>query len=194
MAIAPEDVAAPVLTYEDYLAEGEIFKRYDIIDGVRIFMTNPTRRHQRILLRISRLFYAFELETRSGETLVAPQDVLITRSPLRTRQPDVAFISRERLERNAEETNPAPLDPSPELVVEVLSPGERLRARAARIADYCSVDVRECWVVDPRTLTVEVLRLTPDGPVSIATYGQSEALSSEVFPGLRLPVAAFFAD
>ncbi|HZP81167.1 MAG TPA: hypothetical protein VFB21_05995 [Chthonomonadaceae bacterium] len=31
------------------MAEGEINTRYDILDGVRIYMTNPTRRHQRIL-------------------------------------------------------------------------------------------------------------------------------------------------
>jgi Uma2 family endonuclease len=43
MAIATER-----LTYEQYLAEPEIRRRYDIIDGVRVFMTNPTIQHQEI--------------------------------------------------------------------------------------------------------------------------------------------------
>ena len=52
MAIAappasPSPPARDLLTYEQYLVEPEIVARYDIIDGVRIFMANPTRRHQR---------------------------------------------------------------------------------------------------------------------------------------------------
>ena len=31
MAIAPTEIPPQLLTYEAYLAEGEVFKRYDII-------------------------------------------------------------------------------------------------------------------------------------------------------------------
>jgi len=48
------------MTYEEYLAEGEVFKRYDIIDGVRHLMPNPTRLHQRILLNLARILHRFE--------------------------------------------------------------------------------------------------------------------------------------
>jgi Uma2 family endonuclease len=190
---AREPEASAVMTYEDYLAEGEVFKRYDIIDGVRIFMPDPTRRHQRILLRVALLLDNYETQSRGGQTIPAPSDVLIRRVPLRTRQPDVLFISSERLALNPPETDPAPLDPAPELVVEVLSPNERAGARAAKIRDYCSVDVRECWIVSPDARTIEVLRLTPEGPQSVATYGEGESAVSITFPGLAVPVAAVFA-
>jgi hypothetical protein len=44
MALATPPPAAHLLTYEEYMAEPETNQRYDIIDGVRVFM-NPTRLH-----------------------------------------------------------------------------------------------------------------------------------------------------
>jgi hypothetical protein len=54
MAVATRNASSSLLTYEQYMAEKEIYRRYDILDGVRIFMTNPNARHQRIVLRIAR--------------------------------------------------------------------------------------------------------------------------------------------
>ena len=93
MAVAPQSVSALPLTYEQYLVEGEINQRYDIVDGVRDWMPNPTRQHQRIALNIAESFRVYERATRRGETIIAACDVLIQRNPLRTRQPDVLFIS-----------------------------------------------------------------------------------------------------
>jgi Uma2 family endonuclease len=188
-----ETAAAPLLTYEAYLAEGEVNRRYDILDGVRVFMTNPTRRHQRILIRIAELLLAYERRSGRGEALTAPTDVLIRRAPLRTRQPDVLFISHAQLAKCAADTDPAPLEAAPELVVEILSPSETPRARDARIRDYQSVGVQECWVVSPAAGSVTVLRLTPAGAETAATYGSGDTIASLTFPDLTLPVAEIFA-
>ena len=56
MAIAPP---THLLTYEEYLAEGEVMLRYDIVDEARE-VTNPNRKHQRIVIRLARLFEEFE--------------------------------------------------------------------------------------------------------------------------------------
>lgn len=191
MSVAPRH-EAPVLTYEAYLAEGEVMARYDIIDGIREPMTNPTRRHQRILRRVARLLEDYEAETRSGQVLVAPIDVLISRRPLRTRQPDVLFIGNARLAQNPPETDAAPLEVAPELVVEILSPNETRRARSTKLADYCAVDVRECWIIDPATETVEVLRLSADGPHTVAVFGRGMVVRSGFLPVLRLQVDRIF--
>ena len=46
MAVAAQQVEPKILTFEDYLLEGEINQRYDIIDGVRVFyMASPTIPH-----------------------------------------------------------------------------------------------------------------------------------------------------
>jgi Uma2 family endonuclease len=188
MAIATER-----LTYEQYMAEEEIRKRYDIIDGIRVFMTNPSIRHQEVQGNVYVGLRAWRQVRGSGRVILAPCDVLIHRTPLRTRQPDVLFISQERLgDRSLDD--PSPLAPAPELVIEILSPGNVGRALEEKLADYARVGVGECWLVNPTSQTVEVLRLTPQGTETVATYGQSEAVQSITFPDLMMPVADVFAS
>src|SRR5664279_423252 len=51
---------------------------------------------------------------------------------------------------------------APQLVVEVLSPGNTRRERERKLADYASLGVPEMWVVSPEARTVEVLYLESD--------------------------------
>ena len=41
MAVLEAEVSPKLLTYEDYLAEGVVYGRYDIIDGVRCLHAKP---------------------------------------------------------------------------------------------------------------------------------------------------------
>ncbi len=156
-------------------------------------MPNPTRRHQGILLNLAEQLHAYERRTHSGKTIIAPSDILIRRAPLRIRQPDVLFISNERLAQCGKDTDPAPLTTAPELVVEVLSPSDTGRVLEGKLADYRAVGVQECWGVHTNTQKVEVLRLILERAETVATYSGSETLQSATLPGLTLPVAALFA-
>ncbi len=195
MAIAqPQERLAPtLLTYEAYLSEGTIKRRYDIIDGVREFM-NPTRRHQKLLGNLYELFRAYERQAKTGEVVLAPCDVLIRYSPLRTRQPDLLYIGTERLAQNPPRTDPQPLRPAPELVVEILSPSDKPSVLDAKIADYCAVDVLECWLVRTDLQTVEILQLSPMGSRSVAVYVLGQTVQSLTFSDLTLAVDAIFAE
>lgn len=186
-------VAAPkLLTYGDYLREGETNWRYDIIDGVRVNMPSPNPRHQRIAQKITRLLEDYETKSQRGFTLAAPCDVQITQVPLRTRQPDVFFVSHEHM-RGLSLDDPPPLAAVPELVVEVISDSDTRRVFGGKIADFCALGVNECWVVRPEIRAVEVLRLTQDGPETVATYSDDESVVSEVLPGLQVAVADIFS-
>ena len=44
-----------LLTFERYLTEGVVNRRYDIINGERIFTTQPTDGHQEIVLNLAEL-------------------------------------------------------------------------------------------------------------------------------------------
>lgn len=182
-----------LLTYEQYLAEEETNLRYDILDGERIFMPNPTRQHQKISFKIASALYDYNQQVDFGEMIQAPCDVLITRVPLRTRQPDVLLISHAQLAHCAPDTDPNALEAAPELVVEILSPSETRSIRAGKINDYGTIGVRECWVVSPDPQTVEVLALTPDGANSVALYDIAQTVQSVTFPDLTVPVADLFA-
>jgi len=179
-----------VLTYEEYLAEPAVEGRYSIIEGVRLFMSGATWRHQRIVRNLILLLGDYERRSGAVQAVPAPFDVVIRRAPrLQTRQPDVLLIRNETLERSGGIPARGPLEVPPELVVEVISDSETEQAFAGKIADYCEIGVQECWRVWPATRIVEVLRLTPDGPALAATCQESEAVQSLVFADLQVPAS-----
>jgi Uma2 family endonuclease len=49
--------------------------------------------------------------------------------------------------------------------------------------------VRECWIVSPEALTVEVVRLSPEVIQTLDIFGTGMTIGSEVLEGLILPVA-----
>lgn len=193
MAIMTEAPAA-TLTYEAYMAEPETEGRYDIINGVRIFMPGATWDHQTIAINFVEALRRFGRETGIGKVNTAPFDVLIRRYPkLQTRQPDVLFISFARLAQVGGRTAKGPLEIAPELVIEIISDSETQRILEDKIADYVAIGVEECWVVRPDMGTVEVLTLTPDGARMAAIYGDGQVIASVVFAGLTVPIADVFA-
>lgn len=189
MALA--EAPTGLLTYENYLTEGTVYGRYDILDGVRHFMPNPTPLHQEIAMTISETLRAYQRRTERGRTFMAPRDVLVRVNPVRTRQPDVLFISNERI-GGQPLSDPAPFGQAPELVVEVLSESDTRQMRLAKIRDFCAVGVNECWLVSPDGETVEVLRLTVEGPVREALYGAGQTVQSITYSDLTLAVDDIF--
>ena len=76
-------------------------------------------------------------------------------------------------------------------MVEVIS-SDRERVLAAKIADFISIGVDECWTVRPEDRTVTVFRLTSAGPQEIATYREGEEARSEILPDLAFSVSDIF--
>ncbi len=69
---------------------------------------------------------------------------------------------------------------APDLVVEVLSPGDRPGAVLAKVADWLSAGSRLVWIIDPARRLARVYRV--DGTEEIVTADQ--ALNGEnVVPG-----------
>jgi Uma2 family endonuclease len=193
MAITIPQPASHILTYEDYLAEGEVEGRYDIIEGVRRLIPGPTWRHQRIADKITRALLQYEETTRRGMALSAPFDVLIRRAPrLQTRQPDVLFVSHEQLAKGGGLQDTGILEVAPELIVEIVSDSETERSIADKLADYGSIGVQEAWLVHYATRTVEILGISPNGTTPVVQYTDTQSLQSRIFPDLSLPVADFF--
>ena len=81
MAVLEAEISPKLLTYEDYLTEGVVYGRYDIIDGVRYFMPNPTPLHQEIALNIAEMFRAYQRQTKRGRAFMAPRDILVKVNP-----------------------------------------------------------------------------------------------------------------
>ena len=176
------------LTYEEYLKGPEIKARYDIVDGRMIMAPSPTTQHQRILLQLTMRLHQFVSEHQLGEVLFAPLDVVIQRQPLRTRQPELLFVTSEKGSRLGQIVEEAP-----DLVVEILSPSNTRKDLEDKLADYGRLGVDECWLVSPEARTVEVLRLDQQSLKRTSIHGLGDQIQSDVISGLSLAVGDLFA-
>jgi Uma2 family endonuclease len=82
---------------------------------------------------------------------------------------------------------------APELVVEVLSPGNTRRDMARKIEDYESIAVPELWILSPAARTFEVLQLQ-DGKLrrtQLLAEGQLRPLR---FPEALVDAASVWPD
>jgi Uma2 family endonuclease len=77
----------------------------------------------------------------------------------RGRLPDIVFVRKE----NAQIVQEDGIFGTPDLVVEIWSPGDRLSDMLAKEADYKSIGVLEIWFVDQQRRQVRVLRKGREG-------------------------------
>ncbi|HEU5433575.1 MAG TPA: Uma2 family endonuclease, partial [Thermomicrobiales bacterium] len=159
--------------------------RLELIDGVLYVTPAPRPAHQMVL---DNLYFRLGLHVRSkglGRVLTAPLDVRLSDTDVV--QPDLLFISQARLSIAGE----VAIDGAPDLVVEILSHGTRERDRGAKRDLYARVGVREYWLVDPRSHTIEVLSLQGGAYVAVPPDAAGVAHSA-LLPGLTLDPAAVF--
>ncbi len=171
--------------YQDYclLPEG---KRYEIIDGEIYVVPAPSFEHQDFLGNLYFLLRSFVRGNNLGVVVVAPFDVILSEEDVV--QPDLVFISRDRLDIITGRGCEGP----PDLVVEILSPGTAHRDRDLKRKLYARYGVQEYWLIGPDTHTIEVLALEGEDFRRIALVGEGDVLSSEVLSGLKLRVEEVF--
>ena len=176
-------------TYEDYKRLPDDGRRYEIIEGVLYVTAAPNFDHQYTVTRL--LVHLDNLVTRRslGIVLVAPFEVHLP-DVARPVQPDVLFIDAERAPR----PGAADFTGAPDLIIEVLSRSTARTDRLVKFGAYERTGVREYWLVDPRTHSVEVYSLSEDGTYDmIGQYTPGETVASTVLSDLALPVDDLFA-
>jgi Uma2 family endonuclease len=112
---------------------------------------------------------------------------LLIRNPNTVRAPDAAFITRDRVVAAGKVSGY--WAGAPDLVVEVISPGDLYTEVAEKVADWLAAGTRFVYVVDPRrqTVTIHSARHERQG---LAVQDMWEA--ERVVPGWRLLVADIF--
>lgn len=177
-------------TYEDYksLPESET-KRYELLGGELVMVPSPTEHHQRISRNLLLILWQFVRERDLGQVYAAPLDVVLGVGEEReVVQPDILFISKERAKIIAEEE----IQGAPDLVVEVLSPATAQRDRAYKRTLYARHGVKEYWLVDLETKTIEVLKLGKRGYERAGLYRQGETLTSPLLASFRVLIDEVF--
>jgi Uma2 family endonuclease len=102
--------------------------------------------------------------------------------------PDVAFLSNERKSGLTGELLEVPFV-APDLVVEILSPGDRADRVASKRETYLAAGVRLVVTVDPETRTLQA-----DETGTRMTFGSGEAFSNATFPGLIIDIDRLFSE
>jgi Uma2 family endonuclease len=99
-------------------------------------------------------------------------------------QPDLLFVSRERLDVVTERL----IDLAPDLIAEVISPGSGHYGRYTKFYLYAEARVREYWLVDPEAKTIEVNVLRGTAYALLAVFGLGEQIRSEILPDFQVAV------
>jgi Uma2 family endonuclease len=175
-------------TYEDYKRLPDDGRRYEIIEGVLYVTAAPNLDHQYTVGEIFAALRTYVRERQLGIVISAPFEVHLPdiAQPV---QPDVLFIAAERAPRPGAEN----LTGAPDLVVEVLSKSTTRTDRLVKFGAYERAGVREYWLVDPRTRSVEVYALSEESTYEMAgQYTPGETVMSTVLSGLTLPVDDLF--
>jgi len=183
---------AQKLTFEEYLAYDDgTDTRYELVNGELIPMSIGSGLHGEIMYLLERLFNQ-KIE-RLGLSWVARQAAIGVRSPRggrwdTSRIPDVVVIGAEQWQdlRSREaviEVN----EPSPLLVVEVVSESTKTTDYRAKRVEYNLREIPEYWVVDPLAAKVTIFTLIDDLYEGQEFVGDAIAQST-TFPTLQLTV------
>ncbi len=181
-------------SYEDYLTwqfeevveliRGKIFKRA---------AAAPRRIHQKVsgelFLRLANF-----LRGQKCQVYSAPFDVRLTDGPKEDRkirdvvQPDICVIC-----------DPDKLDDrgcigAPDLIVEILSPGNNKMELKYKYELYESFGVREYWIIIPESQNLIIYKLTDCKYVPSRLLTSGDVVESTVIEGFILDLEEFFKD
>jgi len=177
------------LTYEDYRNAPESEReRYELFEGELVMVPSPSFKHQLILGNLVDLLRKFVSENDLGMVLFAPLDVILSDDTVL--QPDMLFVAKERASIAVKEG----IRGAPDLVIEILSEATAKRDRTYKRALYARHGVKEYWLVDPATKTIEVLELEEQGFSRVARYACKEKapLKSPLLAGLSIDLEKVF--
>ena len=173
-------------TYEELVAEmPETNQPCELWDGELIMSPAPSFYHQKVVLRFYRQLHDWVVGRKLGEVVTGPIDMVL--SPHRVTQPDVVFISRDRLSIITKTIN-GPVD----LAAEIISLGNRNRDRIEKRDLYEQYGVREYWLIDPEAQTVEVLHLEHGRYQLFMRCTPGQTAVSKLLPGFETEVTALF--
>ena len=120
---------------------------------------------------------------RLGRIFGSDSGVLLERDPDTVREPDVAYISAERLPLDIEISGYCPV--APDLVVEIKSPSDSEQAVDEKATMWLSFGVRMALVINPEARTIRVRQ--PNLPTVILSIDDTLD-GGEVLPGFSCPV------
>lgn len=174
------------LTYQEYLQMSDDFNRHEIIEGEHYVTPSPSKRHQKISIKLSAILYLWVEDHSLGEVFTAPYDVVLSDTDVVV--PDLLFVSKSRSSISYEEN----VQGAPDLIVEILSPSTSKRDLGIKKTLYEKFGVAEYWVIDPDQKSIEIFTLEVGKFSRHIRLTFKDQLTSSLFPGLQIPLSQIF--
>jgi Uma2 family endonuclease len=181
--------ATTLLTAEDLddLPENPCVWRYELVEGEPVEVSPAGMVHTLIVGLIYRLLANHLDQHNSGLVIVDGLGYVLERDPDTLRVPDVSFISRARLPESGPTGSFA--DTVPDLVVEVVSPGNTAAELRRRTRDYLAAGVPSIWIAWPEERSMSVYT---ESLVAIELDATDTPDGGDVLPGFSVTVAELF--
>ena len=181
-------------TYADYL-KWQFEERLELFRGKIFKLSAPNTKHQVLLGNTLVLIAAF-LKKRSCKVFMAPFDV---RLPIKNRkkddevttvvQPDLCIVCDES------KIDSRGCCGAPDLVVEILSPGNSKKEIRLKHELYEEAGVKEYWIVNPEEENIVVFVLDEEGKFSgLKMYAGDDNIQSFAVPGLNINLTDIFTN
>jgi Uma2 family endonuclease len=177
-----------VYSYADYLT-WKFEETVELIKGKIFRMAAPARRHQAISRELNGLFY-IHFQNNPCEFYAAPFDVRLynKRKSLKANkdiftviQPDICIVcDNEKLDDKG-------CLGAPDLIVEILSPGNSKKEMVNKYELYEENSVLEYWVISPESEMLTQFILNENGKYAPPQYFFSDdVMNAHIFPDLSI--------
>ena len=171
---------------------------FEIIDGEIVLMSPNVAGHDYTLRGLFVLLYTHTRERELGEVFSEATFVLSNATDRNwvtgSREPDIMFFSATRFTAYIAATldwRDRPFALVPDLVIEVVSPTDRMATVLKKVALYLEDGVQVVWVVNRMHQSITIYTLTDD-PVTLS--GDQILTGGELLPGFSTPIHALFED
>ena len=177
--------ALKLITADELLLLPRDGRRYELLRGVLVAKMQAGYQHSIVVARIIFALGSYVESNDYGAIRSGEPGYFLDRDPDTVRAPDVAWIAPGRIPAG---TQGYP-ELSPDLAVEVKSPGNSYPELAAKAAMWLSYGSRQVWVADPERATITVYRPYQE-PLTLTEDDVLEG--GDLLPGFAVPVWRLF--
>ena len=176
-------------TYADYI-EWDESVRAELFDGDVYMMSPPLRTHQEIVTQLI-LQIATYLKGKKCKVYTSPFGVRLF--PKKDNSDDTVFLPDIVVVCDPEKLDDRGCNGPPDLVIEIISPSTAKYDRVYKFRKYQNAGVREYWIVDPETKSVQVCVLD-NGRYVVSVYEETEKIMAHVLKNCEIDLQSVFGE